>query len=57
MIFEYNSIKYNIIRTLDKEKNYFLYESETLNESDHINLNEYKDKLNAVFSNDEILKN
>ncbi|GAB6494062.1 hypothetical protein OA45_02537 [Bacillus sp. UMTAT18] len=56
MIFEYNSIKYNIIRTLDKEKNYFLYESETLNESDHINLNEYKDKLNAVFSNDEILK-
>lgn len=56
MIFEYKNIKYCIIRSLDTEKNYFYYESEVFKEEDYIPLNVYKEKLNAVFSNDDILK-
>jgi len=56
MIFEYQNIKYRCIRTLDKEINYFDYESEAINERNNITLAVYKDKLNKLFSTDEMLK-
>ncbi|MED1268840.1 hypothetical protein P4U03_20040 [Bacillus mycoides] len=56
MIFEYKKIKYSVVRTLDKEKNYFYYQKDSFDEKDYINLKEYKEKLNAVFANDDILK-
>lgn len=57
MIFEYQSIKYRCIRTLNKEMNYFDYESENFSEENKITLTAYKEKLNKLFSTDEILKN
>ncbi|HBV97561.1 MAG TPA: hypothetical protein DEF36_11005 [Desulfotomaculum sp.] len=48
--FEHNSISYEIKRTLDKEVNFFRYKDEEW--SDPINYNEYKDKLNSIFTID-----
>lgn len=53
--FEYNDICYNFKRTLDKEVNYFSYKDEEWGEA--INLSEYRDKMNSIFSIDfECLK-
>ncbi|WP_421379584.1 hypothetical protein ACOJQI_15830 [Bacillus salacetis] len=50
MEFEYNSITYLLKRTLDKDINYFRYKDEGWGEP--INLSEYKDKLNSIFTID-----
>lgn len=57
MIFEYQNIKYRCIRTLNKEMNYFDYDSENISEENKLTLTAYKEKLNKLFSTDEILKN
>lgn len=46
--FEYMNIQYEIKRTLDKEKNFFRYKDE--NFGDTISSEEYKNKLNSIFS-------
>lgn len=51
--FEYNKISYEIKRTLDKDVNYFRYKDEEW--SVPINYNEYKDKLNSIFTIDMAL--
>ncbi|WP_223635288.1 hypothetical protein [Planococcus sp. 4-30] len=51
MDFEINSIKYRLIRTRDPQVNFFSYASETHDEHNYINLVEYKERLNTVFSN------
>lgn len=55
MVFEFNNIKYVLTRTKLPEQNYLNYEDEP--ESESIDLTEYKDRLNAIFTKDEgILK-
>ena len=55
MIFEIDNIKYCISRTREPNQNYLHYFEE--NESDAIDLREYKDKLNSIFARDiNILK-
>lgn len=53
MIFEFNDIKYRITRTRDLQVNYFNYETEANDGNDYIDLTEYKERLNAVFSQGE----
>ncbi|MGG3889608.1 AAA family ATPase [Metabacillus fastidiosus] len=54
MIFEFNQIKYCITRTRDPQINYFIYDTEDdSNRNDHIDLTEYKEKLNTIFSKGE----
>ena len=47
MIFSYNSISYRITRVIPDDKCYFSYLDE--NDGEPININEYKDRLQAVF--------
>ncbi|WP_461612092.1 hypothetical protein [Clostridium sp. Marseille-QA1073] len=49
----YDNINYVLTRTLNAEKNYFHYKDEERGES--IGSNEYKDKLNAIFTKEESL--
>ena len=51
MEFTYNELTYRISRTMNKKINYFSYSDEEDNEP--INLEEYKDKLDAVFAVDK----
>ncbi|WP_176521092.1 hypothetical protein [Bacillus toyonensis] len=53
MIFEFNDIKYRITRTRDLQVNYFNYDTEANDGNDYIDLTEYKERLNAVFSQGE----
>lgn len=48
IIFEYNDIKYEITRSIDGKNNYFRYCDEK--QGDSIDLVEYKQRINAVFS-------
>lgn len=48
--FEYNDISYMLKRTLNKDINYFRYKDEKWGQS--INLSQYKDKINSVFTID-----
>lgn len=51
MIFEFENIKYCISRTRDPNQNYFYYFGD--DESESIDLREYKDKLMAIFARDK----
>ncbi|HDR8476711.1 TPA: hypothetical protein QC415_005759 [Bacillus cereus] len=53
MIFDFNGIKYRITRTRDLQVNYFNYDTEADDGNDYIDLTEYKERLNAVFSQGE----
>jgi len=53
MIFEVNGIKYSISRTKSTAQNYLHYADEKVGES--IDLREFKEKLNSIFSKDERL--
>ncbi|MGA5673966.1 hypothetical protein ACPCKQ_18790 [Bacillus bombysepticus] len=53
MIFDFNGIKYRITRTRDLQVNYFNYDTEAADGNDYIDLAEYKERLNAVFSQGE----
>ncbi len=48
--FEYNEISYMLKRTLNKDTNYFRYKDEEWGES--VNLSQYKDMVNSVFTID-----
>ncbi|SEO05655.1 hypothetical protein [Paenibacillus sp. OK076] len=50
MIFEFDDISYNISRTRDPSQNYLYYSDEE--EADCIDLKEYKEKLNLIFTRD-----
>lgn len=50
MVFEIDNIKYCITRTREPNQNYLYYLDEE--ESDSIDLREYKDKLNSIFARD-----
>ncbi len=55
MIFEFKGIGYNISRTRDPGQNYLYYSDEE--ETDAIDLREYKERLNSIFAQDvELLK-
>lgn len=51
MTFEYNGISFLLTRTSNPNQNYFSYEKEDMEES--VDLRTYKNKLNAVFCQDE----
>ncbi|MGI2329152.1 hypothetical protein [Planococcus sp. YIM B11945] len=55
MEFEYNEISYLLKRTLNKDVNYFRYKDEDWGMS--INLSDYKDKINSVFTIDFLALN
>ncbi|APQ76302.1 hypothetical protein [Clostridium botulinum] len=56
IIFQLDSIKYVITRNSEATQNYLYYEDEE--EGDSIDLREYKEKLNFIFTKDEeLLKN
>lgn len=48
IVFEYNNIKYELTRSIDGKNNYFRYCDEKL--GDPIDVFEYKQKINAIFS-------
>ncbi|MBP3359645.1 MAG: DUF3732 domain-containing protein [Clostridia bacterium] len=50
MFFSYNSISYRLTRMIEEEKCFFSYEDEI--EGEAINLREYRDRLQSVFSVD-----
>lgn len=53
MYVEINNVKYRLVRTLDPEVNFLNYASEEQEENKYINLIEYKERLNAIFTNGE----